>query len=204
MGNMKRTTILIIAMLMASVFISTTLISRNTLGTPATPTGSFTSTKILDNKTVILTLGVFVPYTRYEDCQIVVRDPLSWTARWNPENKSEDWVDNVCTMRDAFPGVDINVNDSDGNRRLTPGDLLSMDAGNGYLTKGNWSVSLLYVATGGTTIIEKTFQIVNDYPDPYPRYIPPFPFDLFVGSIIVVAALITMSLILYRRKGRGR
>jgi hypothetical protein len=201
MGKMKRTTILIIAMLIASVFISTTFISRNTLGTPPTPTGSFTNTKILDNKTVILTLGVFVPYTRYEDCQIVVRDPLSWTARWNPGNESSDWVDNMSTMRDAFPGVNISINDSDGNRRLTPDDLLSIDAGNGYLANGNWSVSLLYVATGGTTIIEKTFQIVNDYPDPYPRYTPPFPFDSVLGIIIVVAALIIVSLILYRRGG---
>ena len=201
MGKMKRTTILIIAMLIASVFISTTFISRNTLGTPPTPTGSFTNTKILDNKTVILTLGVFVPYTRYEDCQIVVRDPLSWTARWNPGNESSDWVDNMSTMRDAFPGVNISINDSDGNRRLTPDDLLSIDAGNGYLANGNWSVSLLYVATGGTTIIEKTFQIVNDYPDPYTRYTPPFPFDSVLGIIIVVAALIIVSLILYRRGG---
>ncbi|MCJ7759663.1 hypothetical protein MUP59_00770 [Candidatus Bathyarchaeota archaeon] len=201
---MKRTTILIIAMLIACVFASTTLISRNTSGNPQTPVGSFTNMEILDNRTVTLTLGVFVPYTRYVDCQIVVRDPLSWTSKWNPENKSADWIDNICTMRDAFPGVNISISDPDGNRRLTPGDLLSIDAGNGYLAKGNWSVSLLYMATGGTTIIEKTFQIVNDYPDPYPRYIPPFPFDLVIGIMIVVAALITMSLILYHRRGMGR
>ena len=204
MGNMKRTTILIIAMLIACVFASTTLISRNTSGNPQTPVGSFTNMEILDNRRVTLTLGVFVPYTRYQDCQIVVRDPLCWTARWNPEYESTDWVDNVCTMRDAFPGVNISINDPDGNRRLTPGDLLSIDAGSGYLAKGNWSVSLLYMATGGTTIIEKTFQIVNDYPDPYPRYIPSFPLDLAVGTMIVVAALITVSLILYRRRGRDR
>jgi hypothetical protein len=203
MGNMKRTTILIIAMLIASVFISTTLISRSTLGNYLTPTGSFTNTEILDNKTVILTLGVFTPYTRYQDCQIVVRDPLSWTARWNPENKSADWVNNVCIMRDAFPGVNISINDPDGNRRLSPGDLLSIDAGNGYLADGNWSVSLIYWITGGTCA-EKTFQIVNDYSDPYPRYIPPFPFDLVIGMIIVVAALVTVSLILYHRKGKDR
>lgn len=201
---MKRTTILIIAMLIASVFISTTLISRNTLGNPQTPTGSFTNMEILDNNTVTLTFGVFTPYTKYQDCQIVVRDPLSWIARWNPDYESTDWVNNVCAMRDAFPGVNISISDPDGNRRLSPGDLLSIDAGNGYLANGNWSVSLLYMATGGTTIIEKTFQIINDYPDPYPRYIRPFPFDLVVGMIIVVAALITMSLILYRRRCKGQ
>jgi len=203
MGNMRRTTILIIAMLIASVSTSATLVSRNAFGSPPLPAGLFTSTKILDNKTVILTLCTFVPDTRYEDCQIVVRDPLSWTARWNPEYENTDWVNNVCTMRDAFPGVNISISDPDGDRRLTHGDFLSIDAGNGFLAKGNWSVSLLYVITGGTTIAETTFQIVNDYPDPYPRHTPP-PFDLVLGIIIVAAALIIMSLILYRRKGKDR
>lgn len=200
---MKRTTILIIAILIAGVSISASLIYPKPLESPQTPVGSFTNTEILDNKTVILTLGVFVPYTEYKYCQIMVRDPLSRTARWNPENKSADWTNNVCTVRDAFPGVNMSINDSDGNRILSPGDLLSIDAGNGYLANGNWSVSLLYLVTG-YTIVEKTFQIVNYYPDPYPRYIPPFPFDLVVGMIVVVAALITVSLILYRRRGKGQ
>jgi hypothetical protein len=173
---------------------SVPFISEITVATPPTPTGCFKKIELIDNKTILLDIGQFSVNPDYEECQISITDPLSWTFKETPLDSG--WNDDNYSFISSFPDIYVNISDSDGDRKLSDGDVISIDAMGDYLAKGNWTVALNDLISGGWPMVETAIEVIHDYPDPYDAPITPedtLPF----GPLIFALAIIVMILFVY-------
>jgi hypothetical protein len=184
---------LLTILLLFALITSIPLALENASGTQATPTGSIKSVEIIRNRTVAVTLGVFSVDVEYTECQITITDPLSWTFKGIPEDLG--WENDSYTFSSSLPSIYVNISDGDGNRMISEGDSIIIDAMSEHLVKGNWSVALIDIISGGT-MDEISFEIIHDYPDPYEAPAPdPFPYGILIfilWTIFILAFIYTV------------